>query len=82
MHSSAGVEYKAISTNLIFNVSMPIHVVSIPIFDDLVVDNTKSFSVALTTNDSAVTLRLQTASVRIYDNDSKLHTVPYHIVTV
>ena len=70
--SPAGVDYEAVTTTLTFNVSMPAQVVTIPILDDLIVENYKSFSVALTTFDTAVTLRSQTASVTIRDDDSKL----------
>ena len=51
---------------------MPTQVITIPILEDLIVEDTESFTVSLTTNDTAVTLRLQTAAVSIRDNDSKL----------
>ena len=70
--SPAGLDYDAVTTTLTFNVSMPTQVVTIPIRDDMIVENTESFTVALATNDTAVTLRLQTATVSIRDNDSKL----------
>ena len=70
--SPAGSEYDTVTTTLTFNVSVPTQVVTIPIRDDLVVEDTKSFTVALATNDTAVTLRLQNATVSIRDNDSKL----------
>ena len=70
--SPAGVDYEAVTTNLTFNASIPAQVVTIPILDDLIVENSKSFRVTLTTVDSAVTLRSQTGSVTIRDDDSKL----------
>ena len=70
--SPAGIDYEAKSTTLTFNGSMLAQVVTIPIFDDQIVENSKSFRVTLTTFDTAVTLKLQTASVTIRDNDSKL----------
>lgn len=70
--SPAGLDYSAITTTLTFSVSMATQVVTIPIRDDLVVENRESFTVALATNDRAVTLRLQSATVYITDNDSKL----------
>ena len=70
--SPAGLDYDAVTTTLTFDVSMPTQVVTIPIRDDMIVENTESFTVALATNDTAVTLRLQTATVSIRDNDSKL----------
>ena len=49
---------------------MPIQVVTILILDDLIVENNESFGVTVTTFD---TLRSQTATVTIRDDDSKLH---------
>ena len=45
--------------------------VTIPILDDMIIENSESFRVILTTFDTAVTLRLQTTSITIGDNDSK-----------
>ena len=72
LFSPAGSDYDAVTTTLTFDVSMPTQVVTIPIHDDMIVENTESFTVALATNDRAVTLRFQTATVSIRDNDSKL----------
>ena len=80
--SPAGMDYEAVTTNLTFNVSMPTQMVTILIFDDLIVENDKSFRVTLATFDTAVTQRLQTASVTIRDNDSKLHCSQYTYITV
>ena len=71
-HSPAGIDYEALNTTLTFNVSIPTQVVTIPILDDQIVENFESFDVALTTFETAVTLKLQTASVTITDDDSKL----------
>ena len=71
--SPAGLDYSAITTTLTFDVSMPTQVVTIPILDNMIVEeDTKSFTVALATNDTALTLRLQNATVSIGDDDSKL----------
>ena len=60
---------------------MRTNVVTIPILDDLIVENNEYFDVSLATFDTAATLRLPTASVTITDNDSKLHCTQYtHIV--
>ena len=72
LFSPAGLDYSAITTTLTFDVSMPTQVVTIPILNDTIVENTESFTVALATNDTAVTLRLQTATVFIRDINSKL----------
>ena len=53
--------------------------VNIPILDDVVVENNEAFNVTLTTIDTDVTLRLQTTSVTIRDNDSKLHCTSIHM---
>ena len=58
---------------------MPAYVVTIPILDDLIVEDNNSFHVTLTTFDTAATLRLQTTRVTIRDNDSKLHCNCIHI---
>ena len=53
--------------------------VTIPIHDDLIVENNEAFHVTLTKFDTAVTLKLQTASVNIRDDDSKLQCSSIHI---
>ena len=68
--SPAGSDYDAVTTTLTFSASMATQVVTIPIRDDLIVEHRESFTEALATNDRAVTLRLQTATVSIGDNDS------------
>ena len=71
-HSPAEVDYEAVHTTLTFNESVLAQVVTIPIFDDHIVENNKSFSVTLRTSDTTAILKLQTASVIIRDNDGKL----------
>ena len=71
-HSPVGADYEAVTTTLTFNDSTPTQVVTIPILDDLIVENYESFDVTLTTFDTAVILRSQTTHVTIRDNDSKL----------
>ena len=73
------MDYAAVTTSLTFNDSMPAQAVTIPILDDPIVENDKSFHVTLTTVDTAVTLRLQTTSVNIRDDDSKLHCTSIYI---
>ena len=68
----AGIDYEAVTTTLTFNVSITTKVVTIPILDDMIIENSESFRVILTTFDTAVTLRLQTTSITIGDNDGKL----------
>ena len=71
-HPPAGIDYEAVTTTLTFNMSVPTQVVTILILNDTVVENYESFGVTLTTFDTAVTLRSQTARVTIRDDDSKL----------
>ena len=78
-HSPAGIDYEAVNTTLTFNEYMLAQVMTIPILDDLIVENDKSFGVTLTTFDTAVTLRSQTTNVTIRDNDSKLHCTNAHV---
>ena len=73
------MDYEAVTTNLTFNASIPTQVVTIPILNDQIVENSESFRVTLTTFDTAVTLRSQTASVTIRDNDRKLHCTSIYI---
>jgi len=69
----AGMDYTTTNTILTFSVSMPTQMVKIPILEDQIVEYRESFRVTLTTNDSAVTLN--TATVDIRDNDSKLWAI-------
>ena len=78
-HFPAGIDYEAVNTTLTFNESMLAQVVTIPILDDLIVENDKSIDVTLTTFDTAVTLRSQTTRVTIRDNDSKFHCTSIHM---
>ena len=73
------MDYQAITTTLTFSVSMPTQVVTIPILDDEIVEgyynSHEYFRVTLTTIDPAVTLNIQTATVYIRDDDSKLWAI-------
>ena len=54
----------------------------IPIVGDIVVESTETFSVSLTSVDSAVILNPQTTTVTIQDYDSEMHCIStnMHIV--
>ena len=60
------------TTELTFNADNANQIVMIPIIGDNVVEGTESFSVSLTTVDSAVMLIPQTTTVIIQDDDSKI----------
>ena len=56
---------------LTFNAGTATQTVMIPIVGDNVVEGTESFTVSLTTGESAINLSPQTATVTIQDDDSK-----------
>ena len=70
------MDYQRVNTTLTFSVSTSTQVVTIPIRDDEIVEgyynSHEYFRVTLTTIDPAVTLNIQTATVYIRDNDSRL----------
>ena len=57
--------------DLTFNSRNTTQTVMIPILGDNVVESTESFTVSLTSADSAVTLNPSTTTVTIRDDDSK-----------
>ena len=57
---------------LTFNAGNTAQTVMIPIAGDNVVESTESFTVSLTTGDSAVTLSPSTTTVTIQDDDGKI----------
>ena len=65
-------DYTTVSMELTFNSGDTTQTVMIPIVGDNVVESTESFSVSLTTGDSAVNLNPQTTTVTIQDDDSKI----------
>ena len=67
----ASSDYTSVSMNLTFNNGNTNQTVMIPIIGDNVVESTESFTVSLTTGDSAVNLSPQTTTVTIQDDDSK-----------
>ena len=64
-------DYTSVSMDLTFNSGNTARTVMIPIVGDNVVESTESFTVSLTTGDSAVLLSPQTTTVTIQDDDSK-----------
>ena len=68
--------------DLTFNGGTTNQTVMIPIIGDNVVESTESFTVSLTTGDSAVILNPQTTTVTIQDDDSEMHCIStnMHIV--
>ena len=65
-------DYISVPTELTFNAENTNQTVMVPIIGDNVVEGTESFSVSLTTGDSAVMLIPQTTTVIIQDDDSKI----------
>ena len=68
----APFDYTTVTMDLTFNADYTNQIVMIHILGDNVVENTESFTVSLTTGDSAVMLTPQTATVTIQDDDSKI----------
>ena len=67
--SPAPSDYTSVTMDLTFNADNTTRAVMIPIVGDNVVEGTKSFTVSLTTVDSAVTLGQSTTTVNILDDD-------------
>ena len=66
-------DYTTVTMELTFNADNTTQTVMIPIVGDNVVENTESFSVSLTSEDSAVTLGQSSTTVTIRDDDSKMY---------
>ena len=69
--SPASSDYTTVSMDLTFNSGTTTQTVMIPILGDNVVESTESFTVSLTSADSAITLNPSTTTVTIQDDDSK-----------
>jgi len=69
--SPAGIEYIHVSTDVTFNAGISTQMVTIPIVDNMIVADSTSFNVILTTTDPAVVLNPTTADVTIEDDDSE-----------
>ena len=65
----ASSDYTTVSVDLTFNSGTTTHTVMIPIIGDNVVESTESFTVSLTSADSAVTLNPSTTTVTVQDDD-------------
>ena len=65
-------DYTSVTMVLTFNADNTNRTVMIPIVGDNVVEGTESFTVSLTTGDSAINLSPQTTTVTIQDDDSKI----------
>ena len=67
------MDFANISIDLTFNISLPTQTVMVPILNDMVPEDLEYFSLALTSNDSAVTLNPATANITVRDDvDSTL----------
>ena len=67
----ASSDYMTVSMELTFNSGNTSQTVMIPIVGGNVVESTESFTVSLTSADSAVTLNPSTTTVTIQDDDGK-----------
>jgi len=65
------MDYTAVSRNLTFSAAVSTQMVTIPILDDLIVERSEMFTLALTSTDPAVILNPSSSSVTIEDVDSE-----------
>ena len=65
----ASFDYTTVATDLTVNGGTTTQTVMIPFLDEIVVQGTRSFTVSLTSVDSAVTLHPSTTAVTIQDDD-------------
>ena len=79
MHT-AGMDYTAVSRTLTFNAVISTQMVTIPILDDLIVEHSEMFTLALTSTDHAVILDPSSSSVTIEDVDGELLQVRYVLI--
>ena len=66
-----GMDYTAVSENLIFNAAVSTQAVTIPILNDHIVEHSEMFTLALTSTDPAVILNPSSSSITIEDVDSE-----------
>ena len=66
-----GMDYTAVSENLIFSAAVSTQMVTIPILNDHIVEHSEMFTLALTSTDPAVILNPSSSSVTIEDVDSE-----------
>ena len=66
-----GMDYTAVSRTLTFSAAVSTQMVTIPILDDLIVEHSEMFTLALTSTDPAVILNPSSSSVTIEDVDSE-----------
>ena len=68
------MDFPDLSIDLTFNTSSPTQTVMVPILNDMAVEDFEYFSLALVSNDPAVTLNPSTANITLVDDtDSELH---------
>ena len=68
---SATEDYAITSSNLTFSATMPSQMVTIPIREDTIVEDSETIIVTLTPSDPAAILNPPSATVTIEDNDGK-----------
>ena len=66
-----GMDYTAVSENLIFNAAVSTQVMTTYILGDFIVEHSEMFTLALTSTDSAVILNPSSSNVTIKDADSE-----------
>ena len=66
-----GLDYTAVSENLIFNAAVSTRMVTIPIHGDFIVEHSEIFTLALMSTDPAVILNPLSSNITIKDLDSE-----------
>jgi len=62
-----GLDYTAVSENLVFNAAVSSQMVTIPILGDFIVEHSEMFTLALTSDDPAVIFNPSSSNVTIED---------------
>ena len=79
---AAGMDYTSVSKNLTFNADLMIHVVEVPIIDDLIDEHSEIINLTLVSTDSAVILSPSTSTITIEDVEGKLLYVYIYASTI
>ena len=75
--SPAGIDYNNLIINLMFDATTSTRMVTVPVLNDNVFEDTEFINLTLTSVDNAVMLNPATARIYIEDMDSKLSHCHY-----
>ena len=71
LNTSAGEDYIALDLEILIAAGMSVYMIELSILDDLIVEGDEQFSLLLSTDDVALTISTEMATVNIQDDDSK-----------